>query len=144
MTSSDDSRWRSFLRLQADGYGHCRRFEKRRGDERLRSGFVDVVVFRHRSSVSPTLKFNQTFLAIRSVKYCLRLLAKNSTLLRKMGKRDSDSGHSPSIGNEKGVYDGEAQHAEQVASLDRFPDPDEGKSEEERALIVCYAVCDGL
>ena len=54
-----------------------------------------------------------------------------------MGKRDSDSGHSPSIGNEKGVYDGEAQHAEQVASLERFPDPDEGKSEEERALIVC-------
>ncbi|KAM0701268.1 hypothetical protein Q7P35_011629 [Cladosporium inversicolor] len=52
-----------------------------------------------------------------------------------MGKRDSDSGHSPSIANEKGAYDGDAQHAEQVATLDRFPDPDEGKSEEEKALI---------
>ena len=61
-----------------------------------------------------------------------------------MGKRDSDSGHSPSIAHEKADYDGEAQHAEQVASLDRFPDPDEGKSEEERALIVSYAMCDGL
>lgn len=61
-----------------------------------------------------------------------------------MGKRDSDSGHSPSIKNEKGVYDGEAQHAEQVASLERFPDPDEGKSEEERALIVCYAACNNI
>jgi hypothetical protein len=61
-----------------------------------------------------------------------------------MGKRDSDSGHSPSIANEKGVYDGEAQRAEQVASLERFPDPDEGKSEEERALIVCYTERNGL
>ena len=57
-----------------------------------------------------------------------------------MGKRDSDSGHSPSIANEKGGYDGDAQHAEQVVTLDRFPDPDEGKSEEEKALIVCEAV----
>lgn len=57
-----------------------------------------------------------------------------------MGKRDSDSGHSPSIANEKGGYDGDAQPAEQVATLDRFPDPDEGKSEEEKALIVCEAV----
>jgi len=63
-----------------------------------------------------------------------------------MKKRDSDSGHSPSASasmeaaHEKGapnVYDGDMQHAEQVATLDRFPDPDEGKSEEERALIVC-------
>ena len=61
-----------------------------------------------------------------------------------MGKRDSDSGHSPSIANEKGAYDGEAQYAKQVASLERFPDPDEGKSEEERALIVCYAACNVL
>ena len=58
-----------------------------------------------------------------------------------MEKRDSDSGHSPSLAHEKGVHDGEAQHAEQVATLDRFPDPDEGKSEEEKALIVCDAVC---
>jgi hypothetical protein len=61
-----------------------------------------------------------------------------------MGKRDSDSGHSPSIATEKGTYDGDAQHAEQVATLDRFPDPDEGKSEEERALIVCYATSNGM
>jgi hypothetical protein len=61
-----------------------------------------------------------------------------------MGKRDSDSGHSPSLANEKGVYDGDAQHAEQVATLDRFPDPDEGKSEEEKALIVCGLICSGL
>jgi len=54
-----------------------------------------------------------------------------------MEKRDSDSGHSPSLGNEKGAYDGDTQHAERLTMLDRFPDPDEGKSDEERALIVC-------
>lgn len=56
-----------------------------------------------------------------------------------MDKRDSDSGHSPSIRDEKGVYDVDAQHAERVATLDRFPDPDEGKSDEEKALIVCFS-----
>jgi hypothetical protein len=54
-----------------------------------------------------------------------------------MEKHDSDSGRSPSIGHEKGAYEGDIRHAEQVATLDRFPDPDEGKSEEEKALIVC-------
>ena len=50
-------------------------------------------------------------------------------------KRDSDSGHiSPSLDHEKGQY---AQHAEQQNSaLEQFPDPDAGKSEEERAAIV--------
>jgi hypothetical protein len=50
-----------------------------------------------------------------------------------MIKRSSDS---PSLEHEKRDYGGEAQFAEQVAVLDRFPDPDAGKSEEERAIIV--------
>ena len=54
-----------------------------------------------------------------------------------MGKRDSDSGHSPWLEHEKGSYNGETRHTEQVEALDRFPDPDAGKSEEEKALIVC-------
>jgi hypothetical protein len=54
-----------------------------------------------------------------------------------MGKRDSDSGQLEAAHEKRGVYDGDTQHAERVATLDRFPDPDEGKSEEERALIVC-------
>lgn len=52
--------------------------------------------------------------------------------------RDSDSGLSPSDGHEKGSYNDEPRHTEQVDGLDRFPDPDAGKSEEEKALIVCY------
>lgn len=51
--------------------------------------------------------------------------------------RDSDSGLSPSLEHEKGSYNGEARHTEQVEVLDRFPDPDAGKSDEEKALIVC-------
>jgi len=54
-----------------------------------------------------------------------------------MEKHDSDSGHSPSLGREKGDLEGDTQYAERLATLDRFPDPDEGKSDEERALIVC-------
>lgn len=50
--------------------------------------------------------------------------------------RDSDSGLSPSLEHEKGSYNGEARHTEQVEALDRFPDPDAGKSDEEKALIV--------
>ena len=116
----------------------------RRGEERVEEQFCRCCRLQAQILRFPYTEFNQSFLAIRSVKYRTRLLAKKSTLLRRMGKRDSDSGHSPSIANEKGVYDGEAQHAEQVASLERFPDPDEGKSEEERALIVCYLVYGGL
>jgi hypothetical protein len=54
-----------------------------------------------------------------------------------MEKHDSDSGRSPSVGHEKTDLEGDTQHAERLATLDRFPDPDEGKSDEERALIVC-------
>jgi hypothetical protein len=53
-----------------------------------------------------------------------------------MGNNDSDSRHSPSLDHEKSSYNADAQHAEQLAALDRFPDPDAGKSDEERALIV--------
>lgn len=53
-----------------------------------------------------------------------------------MEKHDSDSGHH-SLENEKQLYGDYAQHAERPSDLDRFPDPDAGKSEEEKALIVC-------
>jgi hypothetical protein len=53
-----------------------------------------------------------------------------------MGIHDSDGRHSPSLDQEKSSYNGVAQHTEQSAALDRFPDPDAGKSDEERALIV--------
>jgi hypothetical protein len=53
-----------------------------------------------------------------------------------MGNNDSDSRHSPSLDHEKSSYNADAQHAEQLAALDRFPDPDAGKSDEERAIIV--------
>lgn len=46
-----------------------------------------------------------------------------------MEKHDSDSGHSPTGDVEKVDYS--VRHAE-----DRFPDPDAGKSLEERAAIV--------
>lgn len=51
-----------------------------------------------------------------------------------MEKRDSESGHVP-VEDEKDI--GHAQHAEYV--LDRFPDPDAGLSEDERAAIVRWA-----
>ena len=50
-----------------------------------------------------------------------------------MEKHDSDSGNSHA--DEKDV--GHAQHAEHA--LDRFPDPDVGLSEEEKAAIVSCA-----
>lgn len=49
-----------------------------------------------------------------------------------MEKHDSDSGHSPVGDVEKVDYN--AKHTENA--LDRFPDPDAGKSLEERAAIV--------
>jgi len=72
-------------------------------------------------------------------------IVETSTPIHTMKKRDSDSGHSPSASmeaaHEKGVYNGDTHHAEQAATLDRFPDPDEGKSDEEKALIVCVLCC---
>jgi hypothetical protein len=63
-------------------------------------------------------------------------LSTKPSRLPSMGKHDSDSRHSPSLDQEKSGYNADAQHAEQLAALDRFPDPDAGKSDEERALIV--------
>lgn len=51
-----------------------------------------------------------------------------------MDKHESDSDHrSPSVDVEKAQH---AKHAEHGDGLERFPDPDAGKSEEEKALIV--------
>lgn len=51
-----------------------------------------------------------------------------------MDKHESDSDHrSPSVDAEKAQH---AKHAEHGDGLERFPDPDAGKSEEEKALIV--------
>jgi hypothetical protein len=53
-----------------------------------------------------------------------------------MGKHDSSSkDRIPSPGTEK-ITDDHAYHLDEANALDRFPDPDAGKSDEERALIV--------
>ena len=53
-----------------------------------------------------------------------------------MEKLDNHSGdRTPSPGNEK-ITDSHAHHIDEANLLDRFPDPDAGKSDEERAAIV--------
>ena len=71
---------------------------------------------------------------LRSCLFSVLLLRRSFELVvsHAMEKHDSDSGHSP-VGDVEKVAFG-VEHTENA--LDRFPDPDAGKSDAEKAAIV--------